>query len=107
MAVVFQPLSGFTCPVSERVGSWQARHICPAELSCTRNCCTCLSIDCTCGLWQVVHSMFPLISLIVLGAFVVPGDFSVFTRSGASCSGRSRLNGCERCSAFAVFSWNW
>src|SRR5947208_16971932 len=87
--------NGLFCPFTVR-GSvdWQARHICPFELSRTRKFCDMRAIDCTCGEWQLVHSTLPLINWTALvgpagGCAVV----SAGCRSGASVIGRSRLQG--------------
>src|ERR1017187_5285385 len=94
--LLVHPASGLTCPCITRLGSWQARHICPAELSRTRNSCATLSSPCTCGLWQLVHSMFPLTSFTApVGSLVLPCDTSDATRFDASLSGSTRLNGCD------------
>src|SRR5215831_10175431 len=91
-----QPLSGLTCAVTVRLLSWQARHICPFELSRTRNFCAMTSIPCACGLWQLVHSMLPFTSFTApVGSAVVPEDARDAARSGASLMGSSKLNGCE------------
>src|SRR5579871_1269237 len=94
--LVLNPVSGFTLPCTTRLGSWQARHNCAFELSITRKFCAILSVACTCGLWQLVHSTFRLISftLPVVSA-VLPCDTSDATRSGESFIGTTRLNGWE------------
>src|SRR5450631_3723852 len=91
-----QPASWLTWPCRVRVGSWQARHICPLELSRTRNCCASLSLYCTWGSWQLVHSTFPLTSFTFpVGSAVLPCDTREATRFEASFIGVTRLNGCE------------
>src|SRR5579883_2131890 len=88
------PVSGFTCPVSVRAGSWHARHICPLELSRTRKFCATVSMPCTCGLWQLVHSIFPFTSLTApVGSAVTPCAASDAARSGESLIGNTRLKG--------------
>src|SRR5450755_1663086 len=90
------PAKGLICPCTMRVGSWQARHICALELSRTRKFCAILSIACTCGLWQLVHSIFPLMSFTApAGSAVLPCATRDDWRFEASFSGSTRLNGCE------------
>src|SRR3974390_1113735 len=90
------PANKFTCPFMTRLGSWQARHICPLELSFTRNFCATVSTACACGLWQLMHSTLPLISLICpVGSAVFCCGTSVATRSAESFIGKTRLNGCD------------
>src|SRR5208282_1522597 len=73
-----------------------ARHICPFELSRTRKFCATLSIPCTCGEWQLVHSILPFISFTApVGSAVTPFDTSDATRLAASFRGSTRLKGCE------------
>src|SRR5579885_2491067 len=50
---------------------------------------------CTCGWWQLVHSIFPLISFTApVGSAVLPCATSEATRFDASFIGNTRLNGC-------------
>src|ERR1700690_96750 len=90
------PASGLICPCTTRFGSWQARHIWAFELSRTRNICATVSMPCTCGLWQLVHSMLQLMSFTApVGSAVLHCPTSEATRSGESLSGSTKLKGCD------------
>src|ERR1051326_2684390 len=94
--LLLKPASGFTWPCTTRLGSWQARHICAPELSRTRKFCAILSIFCTCGSWQLVHSTLPLISFTApVGSAVFPCETKEACRFDASFIAITRLNGCD------------
>src|SRR5579862_3257500 len=96
--LVLHPASGLTLPDITRLGSWQARHIAPFELSRTRKFCESKSLACTCALWQVLHSTFPLMSFTAPnGSAVLPCATSDATRSTESFIGKAMLKGCEGC----------
>src|SRR5215469_17632393 len=91
-----QPASGFTWPCTARLGSWQARHNWPFELSRTRKFCATRSIDCTCGSWQLVHSTLPFTSFTApVASAVLPCETSDAARLAVSFSGVTRLKGCD------------
>src|SRR5579875_1396200 len=102
------PAKGFTWflpPMLVRVGSWQAKHICPPELSRTRKFMDSLSTACTWGLWQEVHSTLPLTSCTapVLSP-VLPAATRLAVRSILSCIGLIRLKACELCNCVPKLS---
>src|SRR5579864_2286188 len=96
--LVLHPARGFTLPDVRRLGSWQARHIAPLELSRTRKFCDRRSLACTWALWQEVHSIFPLMSFTApMGSAVFPCATSEATRSTESFRGNAMLKGCDGC----------
>ena len=90
---------GVVRPAPNPVGIvlWQARQSALFELSMTRNFGLFGSIFCTCGLWQLVHSTFPLMSRTAPVVSAVEGGLLVkdWTKSFAfAFSGRLKLTGC-------------
>src|ERR1035437_8117008 len=83
-------------PVPVGVGLWQARQSALPELLITRKSGLLGSIFCTCGLWQLVHSTFPLIKRTAPVGSAVEGGLAVkeATRSPEAFNGRVKLMGC-------------
>src|SRR5208283_5912072 len=94
--LLLHPESGLFCPVITRLGSWHARQIWLLEPSRTRKSWAIVSMDCACGLWQLMHSTFPLIRRTLCnGSAVVPCATKQAAKSAVSLIGVTRLNGWE------------
>jgi hypothetical protein len=86
-------------PIPDPVGRvlWQARQRALLELLIARKLGLFGSVFCTCGLWQLVHSTFPLMSRTAPVLSAVAGGRAVNDETKSLLlvfSGRLKLTGC-------------